>query len=104
MGTIGRLKRKGDRVYSFNVAREWRKVRNEAIEAMNYDKAIVEEVRLSNFNAADEDLSVVDGGSDREAPARHHRLDLGSECQSLQVVKRENTWHGMLLEKSGNRT
>ena len=54
-------------------------MRCKAIEAMNEYEAVVEEIRMSDFNTFDEDLGVVGSGGDGDAPAREAGLDLGAK-------------------------
>ena len=46
---------------------------------MNDDEAIVEEVRMSDFNASNEDPRVIASGGDGDASTGDHGLYLGPE-------------------------
>lgn len=52
---------------------------DKAVETMNDDDTIVEEVRMSDFNASNEDPGVILRGRDGDAPTGDHGFYLGPE-------------------------
>lgn len=51
---------------------------DEALEAVDDDEAVVEDVRTGDFDAIDENLVLAVAG-DSEAPIRSDRFDFGTE-------------------------
>ena len=74
-----RRRRKGERGESLDIAGERRELRCKAIEAVNEYEAVVEEIRMSDFNTFDEDLGAVRIRCDGDATAGEDGLDLGAK-------------------------
>lgn len=74
-------------------------MRDVALEAMDDDVAVVEEVRSSDLSSSDEDLRGVSGGSQSQAPADENALDFGAEHQFFEVVERIEAGDGVLLKE-----
>ncbi|KAL0348391.1 UNVERIFIED_CONTAM: hypothetical protein Sangu_1066900 [Sesamum angustifolium] len=73
-------------------------MRNEALETMDHDEAIVEEVRTGDLHSVNEDLILTVGG-DGEAAVGGERLDFGSEDEGFEEVEGVKAWERELLEE-----
>lgn len=106
-GTVIWMVREGKRGHPLDIARERRQRRNEALKAMNHDHAVVEQIRLRDLHASDEDLRsdggagvVIDRfGGNGDASSRTQGLDLGAKRKFPQIIDGEETWNDVLAEE-----
>ena len=104
--TIGMV-RERERGHSLDVTRERRERRDEALEAMNNDETIVEEIWMSNLHSSDEDLTGGGGkvsrlgplGSDGDATACAQGLDLGTESELPEIFDGEEARYNVFPEE-----
>lgn len=73
-----RRRGKRQRRHPLDVAGERREVRDEALESVDDDEAVVEDVRAGDLDAIDEDLVLAVAG-DGETAIRSDRLDFGAK-------------------------
>lgn len=73
-------------------------MRNEALETVDDDEAVVEEVRARDLDSVDEDLFLLVGG-DGQAAVWSQCLDFGSENEGFQEVDGVKARERELLEE-----
>lgn len=78
-------------------------MRDEPLEAVDDDVVADEEVRSSDFGAADEDFGAVNGGGDGEAFSGEDCLDFGAENEAVEVVEWIEAWNSVLLKEESER-
>ena len=106
-GAVIWMERERERRHPLHVARKWRQRRDEALEAVNDDHAVVEEIWLRDLHAADENLGgggvrLDRIGGDGDAAARTQRFYLGPESEPPKVIDGEEAWNDVLAEKVRN--
>lgn len=110
LSTMIWMERKGQRGQPLDFARERRERSDKALEAVNHQEAIVEEIWLRDLHASDEDLGVRSVvvlerlGGDGDTPARAQRLDLRTESQPPEIFDGEKSRDYVLSEEVWNGT
>lgn len=101
-----RLIRKGERIHPLDVTRERRQRSYKALEAVDNQEAVVEEIRTSDLNTADEDFCgvglIIGGGGNCDAAAGVHSLDFGAESEFFEVFMREQAWNDVFTEETSD--
>lgn len=99
------IEREGERVHPLDVTRERRERSDEALESVNDDEAVVEQIRLRDLHAPDEHLRrrrfilVESLRCDRDATARAECLDLRAKRKLPKIVGGEEAGNEVLTEE-----
>ena len=104
------MEREGQRGHLLEVARERRKRGHEALEAVDDDEAVVEEIGTRHLHSIDEDLGRGDGvvsvlgplGGDGNAAAWAQGLDLRAERELPEIVDGESARNEVFAEDVGD--
>lgn len=109
-GTVIRMEREGEGGHPLHVARERRQRRDETLKAVDHNHAVVEEIRLRDLHASDEDLRGGAGAGvrmdrvrgDGYATAWTQGLDLGAKSKSPEILDGEEAGNDVLAEEVGD--
>lgn len=99
------IEREGERVHPLDVTRERRERSDEALESVNDDEAVVEQIRLRDLHASDEHLRrrhfilVEPLRCDRNATAGAESLDLRAKRELPKIVGVEEAGDEVLTEE-----